>query len=48
MPGPTLNSGVGIPDGPGWGIEVPHPVTDNEGPGSVPNAGDDIPDGSGF
>lgn len=29
MLGPAANSGDGIPDGPGWGIEVPHPGLDN-------------------
>jgi len=29
MSGPASNSGDGIPDGPGWGIEVPHPGLDN-------------------
>jgi len=48
MAGPAPNPGDGIPDGPGWDIEVPHPGLDNEGHSPAPNAGDGIPDGSGF
>ena len=48
MLGPAPNSGDAIPDGPGWGIVVPHPGLYNEGPAPETNAGDGIPDGSGF
>jgi hypothetical protein len=47
-PGPAPSAGDGIPEGPGWGEEYPHPGDDATGPGPAPNAGDGIPDGPGW
>ena len=42
--GPADNSGDGLPDGSGWGVDdLP-----SQGTGPAPNSGDGIPDGSGF
>ena len=42
--GPAPNSGDGVPDGSGWGVEdLP-----SQGRGPAPNSGDGVPDGPGW
>ena len=43
--GPAPNSGDGIPDGSGFGLDH---WQNEDSPGPAPNSGDGIPDGSGF